>query len=283
MTTLVRQTAALAGGRLLPAVLFLVVVISPPSSLAQEKGDISDGRIYEETVAFEGAVATELRGAEAGLPEKAAPGAKFVSSKDLAGMHDQPRSGLFLIDMDFVPVNLLSRLAESGYDLRPSGDLLAKDGTPVLAFLRERVFRLETADKGIVGKRLGGLMDTILPDAKAAVPYELRCATWAWLRSSDSGFCRSIHARTWADTWGPDEGGGCGPERPHTRVEYIETRAEIVNGPRDRDSCSNCDQNYSHARESKGCVWPAIGGFSTYHYAHVKDGPIRGTASIIER
>ena len=245
----------------------------------------NDNRIYKQEVKFEGARPVELKGKAAGLSLSALPGARYVSSEDLHKEKTPIKSGLLLLDMDFVPHELPKNLAEEGYTLLKNGKMRDAKGNPVLMILRAQVFALYDEKQGALTLDQGqkkSWLDVLVPTAKAGNPYPLRCATWAWRRTYNGGFCRSITARTSADAWGPDEAGGCGPNRPHTRIDYIETRAEI-GSLRDRDSCTNCDSELSRRTWNIGCFWPAFGGGSTFHYAHVNDGGIRGTATAIGR
>ncbi|HEC13006.1 MAG TPA: hypothetical protein ENI80_07110 [Acidiferrobacteraceae bacterium] len=240
--------------------------------------------LYKETIKFEGAKHKELTGKAAGLPLSALPGARFITSQELRRTANPIETGLLLLDMDFVPTDLPQRLKKEGYKLTKSGRLLDKDKQPVLMVMRAHVYALYGDNKAAKqqGIQWSKTVDYLVPSANAGNPYPLRCATWAWRKTYNGGFCRSITAQTWVDAWGPSADGSCGADRPHTRIEYIETRAH-VSGAEDRDTCRNCDSEYSRDYWNIGCFWPAFGGGMTSHYAHVRDGALRGTATATSR
>ena len=84
---------------------------------------------------------------------------------------------------------------------------------------------------------------------------------------ADNGFCRSLTADTGADAWGAVQNGA----RPHTRIQFIETRAWASGANTVDNQCANCDTLTSQSEASFGCFWPAYGG-GTYSYADLKDG-----------
>lgn len=90
--------------------------------------------------------------------------------------------------------------------------------------------------------------------------------SWSFRWKYSGGFCRDYRAWTTAEVWGPEQEG----YRPHTRIEYIETRAEF-NWRQHRNSCFDCDREDSYVRRSFGCFWPAIAGARGFHYAHWAD------------
>ena len=212
---------------------------------------------------IKGGKATPVKGRRAGHPLGKLPGAKSISFAQWRDMKDIPATGLFLVETDFVPYNLPARLKKEGLTLTKDGKLRDKKG-PVTLFVASEAFQAElNAKQSLLDKASGLFMGT----AHAASPYPFSRFTWSMWWRYRGGFCRDYRAWTVAEAWGPEQDGA----RPHTRIEYMETRAEI-GSRRDRDSCSNCDEESSYARWDIGCWWPAHGGASGWHYANWKDG-----------
>jgi hypothetical protein len=186
-------------------------------------------------------------------------------------MRDIPETGLFFVETDFIPQGLPDQFKKEGYILREDGTLLDSTGVKIALFIESEVFQVVGIDSSLgaipeLFKKFAGIF---VGRAKAANPYPFSffSASRSWRYRG--GFCRDYRAWTSAEAWGPLQEGA----RPHTRIEYIETRAEL-GGIRDRDSCFNCDNQNSYARWDIGCFWPAHGGTTGFHYANWKDGAI---------
>lgn len=242
-----------------------VIVLSLFSMLLLGATDVSAQKFYEdEKVA--GGVVKRVTGAEAGLPAKALPGARFMSLKGfLAKYKDRSKtpSGLYILDADFIPSRLPAVLKEEGLALQQDGTLLNAKKEKTTLVLSPRVYRV-----GLKKAQAPSLRWTfrLIDRAEAANPYPLSWVSWWWSWRTPSGFCRTVRARTNAASWGPLQGG----DRPHTRIQYIETRA-YVGSSGDRDSCRNCDEEGSSDSWRVGCLWPAYGA-SGYHYVNFAEG-----------
>ena len=212
-----------------------------------------------------GASVKRLSGTQAGLTPASLPGVKFISSEQVKSLNTaEQNSGLFLVDIDFVPRELTVALRSFKYTLQKDGTLLDSNGEPILALVTSEVYRVEQ-------KRVGGLSSFFISEANAANPFPWHCYSFTPWAVYHGGFHRWYDARTWADTYGADSSGGCGGGSPHTRVDYIYTRA-AVGGWGDSDHCFNCESEYSRDVWDVGYWWPAHGVPVTTHHAVYADG-----------
>jgi hypothetical protein len=214
-----------------------------------------------------------LKGEEAGLPLETVPGVKTITFAEWLKMDEIPETGLYLVDTDFIPHGLPEALKEEGITLNQDGSLDSA-GVKFALFIQSQVYRIVDNQSSLENQpgfleKLAGLF---AGEAVAAEPYPFSRYSWnLWWRYR-GGFCRDYKAKTIAEAWGPLQGGF----RPHTRIEYIETRVEM-GSRRDRDSCSGCDEQSSFTKWDIGCFWPAHGGASGWHYANWKDGGFSAT------
>jgi hypothetical protein len=229
----------------------------------------------------------KLSGDAAGLSKSALPGAQFISYDAWAKMQDVPKTGLFIVDIDFVPSTLPQQLKEEGLSLSPNGQLTDSKGNPFAVFTSGDTYKLEgPAGKGKQGGLRGGLWkyaeaavngiaSLIVTPAKAGNPHPFWCASAGWSLRYEGGFCRSYRARTQANAWGPDAAWGC-VNAPATSITRIETRTGL-GGPGPVRTCDNCNQHVSTATWDIGCFWPAHGGTHSEHFAHLFDrDPVYG-------
>lgn len=220
-----------------------------------------------------GGRAVRVPDARAGHPLGKLPGAKQITFPAWAKMKQVPKTGLYLVDTGFVPPGLESQLKEKGFVLRKDGTLLDAEHQPITLFIKAEVFEVEADKVSYTDPQMREIFSSALEgEALAANPYPFSQFSWSMWWHYRGGFCRDYRAWTVAEAWGPEQSGS----RPHTRIEYIETRAEI-GSRRDRDSCYNCDYQSSYARWDIGCWWPAHGGASGFHYANWKDGSFSAT------
>lgn len=210
---------------------------------------------------------------KAGLPLQALPGVKRISFQQWAELKTVPPSGLYLVDTSFVPMNLAQQLQKERLTLKPDGRLLDEKGEPITLFVKTEVFEVNrSSSQPSLSQGLTKALHADKATLQAANPYPFSWFSWSMWWRYRGGFCRDYRAWTTAEAWGPEQGGA----RPHTRIEYIETRAQI-GGRLDRDNCSNCDNESSYVRWDIGCFWPAHGGASGWHYANWKDGDFSAT------
>ena len=212
-----------------------------------------------------GAVVRQLSGLKAGLPPESLPGAQFISLKEAKRINTKERkTGLFLVDIDSVPRELPEDLKSFKYLLRKDGTLLDANEDPILALVTSEVYLIQK-------KRTEKLSNLIIPEVYAASPFPWRCYTFTPWAVYHSGFHRWYDARTRASTYGADGAGGCGSGTPHTRIDYLYTRA-AVGGGGDHNHCFNCETEYSRDTWDVGYFWPAHGVTVTKHHAVYADG-----------
>ena len=221
----------------------------------------------------EGGEAVLLRGKDAGLPLEKLPGIKSITFEQWLKMEKIPVTGLFLVDTDFIPTGLPEFLKEHCLVLKKDGTLLDSDGMKIALFLQGEVFKVKMESKSLSSHATAAKGPAIFSaSADPANPYPFSMFSWYMWWKYRGGFCRDYRAGTVAEAWGPEQGGA----RPHTRIEYIETRVAMA-GRSDRDSCMNCDYKNSYVRWNIGCFWPAHGKASGWHYANWKDGSFSAT------
>jgi hypothetical protein len=257
--------------------------------------EANPGLVYKETkgksaLHSKGAQVREVHGRAAGKPISAMKGAKPLTRGAWKAMKDIPKTGLFLVDLDFIPPGLQEDLKKNGYRLSPDGTL-TKDGNPVALFVHGQDFQVKPekdvgkpAGKGNdaqaeltdwPGRSLWQLVDFALSllasDAEAASPFPWRCASWYFKWEYNGGFCRNYKAWSNAYAWGPGSDGSCANPKPLTHIEYISTYVSVA-GHTDWDYHYNADQSHSYAKWNIGCFWPAHGGASGFHYGYWRDG-----------
>jgi hypothetical protein len=220
-----------------------------------------------------GATIVKLKPGSMGLPKDKLPGAKFISFSEWEKMKNIPKTGLFLVDTQSIPPELPAQLKEEGYELSKDGKLTTKDKKPVAIFIKPDYFSVAPSKDE---KSATGLLNNLFNNAYAGNPYPFRCFSVSPWSIYHGGFCRDYQAKTTAHAYGVDRSNNCSSSSPHTRIEYIETRASI-GGRSDRDSCRNCDQESSSVEWDIGCWWPAHGRASGRHFLNMKDGGIELT------
>lgn len=203
-----------------------------------------------------GGDAVILKGRDAGLPLESLPGVKSITFKAWLQLEDVPETGLFLVDTDYIPHGLKDQLKREKLTLMKDGTLLDSAGTKTTVFTQAEMFKVvEKKQANMNPKLLEKLADLFAKPAIAGDPYPFSAFSWNMWWRYRGGFCRDYRAWTVAEAWGPLQGGA----RPHTRIEYIETRVRL-HGNTDRDDCGNCDYESSYRRYKIGCFWPAHGG-----------------------
>ncbi len=277
-----------------------------PQGKAQGYGpEANPGLVFKETrgksaLKSKGMTVRKLRGRAAGKPLSSMPGAKAITRGRWAQMKEIPKTGLYLVDMDFVPPGLEQDLKQNGYRLAKDGTL-TKNGNPVALFVHGETFHVKPEKPGggggggaflqidplkqpvrfaqglaeQVGNTLARLVNAagslVIDEARAASPFPWRCGTWYFKWEYNGGFCRDYRAWSHAYAWGPGSDGVCANPKPLTRIEYISTYAK-AGSKTDWDYHYNADQSHSYAKHDIGCFWPAHGGASGYHYAYWRDG-----------
>ena len=202
------------------------------------------------------------------IPRARFPQVHFVEAKQFFTQNkdrSKTPSGLYILDANFLPPQLPEILSRAHLTLKPDGSLVNAQGGKVAMVLWHKLIAVNA-------QRAAAQEDpaqkwSLFPGVHAASPYPLSyVSAWgSW--SADNGFCRSLTADTGADSWGPVQNGA----RPHTRIQFIETRAWASGASTVDHQCSNCDTLTSQSEASFGCFWPAYGG-GTYSYADLKDG-----------
>lgn len=212
-----------------------------------------------------GASVKRLEGNKAGLPRDSLPGVQFISLTDAKRMDTlEHKSGLFLVDLDFIPRDLTDALKAFKFILLKDGTLLNANHEPILAMVTSEVYLIERS-------RTDKLASLFIPEAYAANPFPWRCYSFTPWAVYHGGFHRWYDARTWSGAYGADSSGGCSGGSPHTRIDYLYTRA-AVGGWGDSDHCFNCETEYSRDTWDVGYFWPAHGIPVTTHHAVYADG-----------
>jgi hypothetical protein len=214
-----------------------------------------------------GAESELLTGNDAGLPLDSLPGAKTISSEELNHWSKSPETGLFLLDMDYVPQELKDELKEEGYSLSKDGTL-DSSGVRITLIVQNEVYRLsnKTQATNTTINRLA-----TQPNISLASPLPFAGFSKSFWWKYNGGFCRSYEAKSRAYTYGPKVDGIW----PSTNVELIQTHVDISSGGKsDTDVCNNCSEEGSSVKNKIGCWWPAHGkGFGS-HYIYIFDSGI---------
>ena len=201
-----------------------------------------------------------LKGADAGLPLSAMPGIKTMTTRELTDLGKEPETGLFLLDMDYIPQELAEDLKTEGYSLSEDGTIDSA-GVPVTLFVKGEVFKVEYDRKDPEPEVSDGGIAKAFP-----LPWVAYSYYWWW--KYEGGFCRKYKARTRAYAYGPR----VGDTWPYTNIQMIQTRAYISSGNKsDVDVCFNCFQEESYVSNTIGCFWPAHGNGYGSHYIYLYD------------
>jgi hypothetical protein len=223
---------------------------SQPADLAKWP---KDGAIYG------GLKVERVKGREAGLPIDRLPGAKSMSLSEVKQMDvAKQRTGLFLVDIDFVPRELPAALRSRGLTLEADGTLRDGNQEPVVAFVTSEMYRVnrEKQEPGAT---------------PSASPFRFACYSFTPWAIYHGGFHRWYEAHTLAIAYGPDGMGGCSSGSPHTRIDYLQARAAVRQGG-DFQQCFGCDQVQANDVWDVGYFWPAHGIPVTSHSAVWADG-----------
>jgi hypothetical protein len=226
------------------------------------------------TLEVTGATVMKLPDENAGLPIATLPGVKLITYEDWSKMPEVPNTGLFLVETRFVPQGLPSHLEKEGLTLHENGDLLDGNKNRVTLFVNSEIYSVVPT---VAAVKYGPESREILASALSgdslalADPFPFNHLSWSLYMRYDGGFCRGYHAYIIAESFGP----GSPSLRPHTRIQYMETRVAIdLGGTSDRDSGSNVDFMQSNADREIGCWWPAHGQSTGSYFANWKDGRI---------
>lgn len=250
------------------------ILFPSKANVVQDNKPQSDQR---PVLSVEGAKVMPLKDSAMGLPKNALPGAKFVTYAQWKSMKEIPKTGLYLVNMTSVPGELPGRLKEEGYTLKQDGTLLDETGKPIAVFTSTQYYELQVdKNTGSIPVSRPSFGNSFASATSVGDPYDFRCVATSGWNVYHGGFCRDYVVRTYADAYGFDERCGCSRLSPHTRIESIETRAEMRRF-RDRDSCRACDAESSRTTWDLGCFWPAHGSNSSFHYANLTDLGIRYT------
>jgi len=275
--------------------------------------------VLTETLRVSGGTARLVTGPEAGYSFDAVPGIKRTTTRALAQMQNIPKTGLYVVDADYVPATLLKQLKREGYRLFEDGKLVDRKGEPITLFVRPETFRLvpetigppseffqspappsKTDEQPSDGKQGFFIPGRSIPEpgiwakikalaksidlspvskARAASPFSWSCFSWSWAAKYRGGFCRDYRAWTNAYAWGSGPGGTCNDPKPHTNIEYIRAYARAAQDT-DDEHCYNCDEEHAFADYDIGCFWPAHGKGNGYHFIHMIDGGLSAMRSV---
>ena len=220
-----------------------------------------------------GTDAKRLTGEAAGLPRTAIPGARFISSDEWQKMREIPKTGLFIVDADYIPGNLPEELKSEGFRIDGNGNVVDAKNTPRAIFILPQTYELSGKGSGRQGSLDGSrsFAGGIIGTAQAGNPYWFACySAQAWLVYSN-GFCRYQDLKTKGWAYGPKAGGGCGWPVPATNISSIEVWAWIKSHAFKSASCGNCSSKGVTASWDIGCFWPAYGSTFFENYANLQD------------
>lgn len=175
--------------------------------------------------------AIRLHGKAAGIEQSSMPGARFVDSKALKQMNlSEEKSGLWLIDTDFIPAEMDAALEEQRMNLGADGTLTDAEGRPVLALVSSEVWNVKSHG------RVPAKTFTI-----QASPYPWRCiyySTWA-IYTSYVG-AKKYESRTWAAARYVNSSGACGGG-PNTNIDYVNAHTAAKSGETgSTNACNAC-------------------------------------------
>lgn len=246
---------------------FLVTVIATSPLMAQQVKNLRHKMEIKGGVE----VTTPARARDMALPPGRLPGIHFAKSKEFFTRYpdrSKAPSGLYILDSSFIPRELPAILKRKGYTLQPNGTLLNSQGKKMTMVFWHKLVKVSGRQGALPMQHNFWGLST----AYAASPYPLSwVSAWgSW--SEDDGFCRSLTTNTGGDAWGPIQNG----DRPHTHIQFIETRAWSAGGGTADNVCTNCYTESSQSVANFGCFWPAH-QFGVYSYANFKDGSFSWT------
>ncbi|NOT42630.1 MAG: hypothetical protein HOP13_19310 [Alphaproteobacteria bacterium] len=218
-----------------------------------------------------GTVGRKLAGREAGLPLSDFAGAKSITSAAWKKMRKIPKTGLFIVDADYVPGNFRESLTEEGYAMDAKGNITDREGNQKAIFILPQTYEMKGQRQGWLERFQKDASNAIVGEAKAGNPHHFACySASAWLVYSN-GFCRYWDLKTKGWAYGPKAGGGCGWPVPATNISTIQVWAWIHGHAYKEASCANCSSKGVTATWDIGCFWPAYGGALLENYAHLQD------------
>ncbi|MFN0124229.1 MAG: hypothetical protein ACKV2V_27330 [Blastocatellia bacterium] len=207
-----------------------------------------------------GGTVKRVTGEKAGLPLERLAGTELLSLSAAKQMDvRKQQTGLFLVDINFVPRELPDALVSRGLTLHSDGTLLDRNLDPVVAFVTSEIYLVQLSQP--VAPAPGIL----------ASPFPFTCHSFTPWALYHDGFHRWYEAHTLATAFGPDGNGECSHESPHTQIDFIQARAAVREGGNERQ-CFNCDQVQADDEWDVGIFWPAHGIPVTTHSAIWADG-----------
>jgi hypothetical protein len=216
-----------------------------------------DGVIY-------GGSVKKVTGKNAGLPLESLRGAKAIP---LSGSSEidvkKQRSGLFLVGIDFVPIELAELLKSKGLTLHDDGSLVDRDDKPAVGFVTSEMYHVQLPEVS------GGDLKPL------ARPFPFTCFSFTpsafYHETGFLGNHRWYDANTLVVAYGPDASGGCSNASPHTRIDYLQAIA-AVNLPGNFQQAWDSDQLSAYDVWDVGYGWPAHGVPTTTHSGIWADG-----------
>jgi hypothetical protein len=216
-----------------------------------------DGVVYGGTV-------KKVIGKAAGLPLESLPGARSVVMSAVRHMDvRQQHTGLFLVDIDFVPRELTDFLKSKGLIVQDDGTLHNENREPVVGFVTSEVYQVQLREAPKATPR------------PFASPFPFTCFSFTpWAFFNQTGVFGNHYwyeAHTLAVAYGPDGSGGCSGGSPHTKIDYLQARAAVREGG-DLQQVWSSDQVQANDVWDVGYGWPAHGVPETTHSAIWADG-----------
>jgi hypothetical protein len=222
--------------------------------------------------ATNGIAVRRVTGPSAGLPREATPHAKFVTTDEVRRLDvARQRTGLFIVDADYVPRDLPEILKAKQLTVRQDGSLIDRNGEPVAMFITSEVYVAEGARQPKRVSLLDRFLEAIVTPAYAASPFAWHCFSFSPWAVYHGGFHRWYEAGTNIAAYGADGGGGCSAGSPLTNIDFLQARA-AVGGPANVNSCFHCPTQSAYDTWDVGYFWPAHGIPTTTHSGIWADG-----------
>lgn len=232
--------------------------------------------------AVNGPAPIRVTGERAGLPLATMPGIRRLSLDEVKRMDViKQGTGLFVVDIDFLPRELPEILRSKGLTLHPTGELVGRDGQSAVAFITSEVYQTRMPDRqeprqSWMPDLLQGLADGLVPSAEAASPFPLRCMSLSAVAIYHGGFYRWYEANTWTSAFGPDAKGKCSGSKPFTMSDFLQADAKVQapgsSQPGSSQHCFKCAIEFAYDEWDVGAFWPAHGIPLTTHSGIWADG-----------
>jgi hypothetical protein len=201
-----------------------------------------------------------LKGKDAGLESSKFPEIKQISSNSLKDIETVPETGVYIVDLDYIPYNLLKEIKNEGLTLHKNGTLTNDKGEKEAMFIYDKSYqvRANTSKEGRISSS---------HNYRANMTYSIRVRQdWS---------CRYVVAKSTAGSWEPELVNG---KLVPLKIDEIKTVVTIGwddNTPDDTSQCTNCNQVSASTEKKIGCAWPAVKPHSGKHRAWFRNETLK--------